>query len=183
MPPKGHLEAFITCPRGRGVAQWEGVAPQNLGPHPKTVWGHNLQHMAPFGALTNGFCMVFQPATLICLTPDPIFGALGPGLGPRRPGGPFWAPKGGPKNITLWRDWSPTRFPRIFCEGNGLCGTQEPFGCTKFPPIPPRGGFYKDFTQIRKYRGPPWAPWWVAYCPFGPMAYCRGRWHGRKPFV
>ena len=29
-------------------------------------------HMAPFGATTNGICMVFQPATLIFSTLDPI---------------------------------------------------------------------------------------------------------------
>ena len=30
----------------------------------------------------------------------------------------------------------------------------------------PREGFYKDFPQIRKASGPPWAHGWVAYCPF-----------------
>ena len=78
----------------------------------------------------------------------------------------LWTQKGGPKNITLWRDWFPTRIPRIFCEGNGLYGTQEPFGWTNFPPNPPRKLFYRDFPQIRKTLGPPWAPWWAAHCPF-----------------
>ena len=57
---------------------------------PEIVFGHNLQHVAPFGATTSGFCMVFQYATLIFSTPDPIFGAPGQGLGPGRPGAPFW---------------------------------------------------------------------------------------------
>ena len=138
---------------------------QNLGPTPEMVSGHNLQHMAPFGALTSGFCMAFDSLTLIFLTPDPIFGALTPHLGPGRARGPLGAENGGPKNMILWKDWSPMRFPGICCEGNGLCGTQEPFGCTNFPPIPPRGGFYKDFPQIRKSSGPPWAPGWVARWP------------------
>ena len=132
------------------------------------VWGHNLQHMAQFGALTNGFCMVFEPATLKFSTLDSILGApsQGQGLGPRRPGDPFGAQNGGPKNITLWRDRSPTRFPRIRCEGNGLYGTQEPFGCTNFPPNPPRGRFYNDFPQTQPKTGPPWALGGPAYCPF-----------------
>ena len=117
------------------------------------VWGHNLQHMAPFEALTSGFCMVFQPATLIFLTLDPIFGAPGQGLGPRRPRGPFRAQKGGPENMILWRDWSPTRFTGICCEGNGFYGTQEPFGCARFPPNTSRQGFYRDFPQTRKFQG------------------------------
>ena len=117
--------------------------------------------------------MVFRYATLIFLTLGPIFGALTPDfgaptphLGPGGPGGPFGAQKGGLKNITLWRDWSPTRFSQIFCEGNGLYGTQEPFGWANFPPNPSREGCYKDFPRTRKFQGAAWAPWWVAYCPF-----------------
>ena len=110
--------------------------------------------------------MVFGFLTLMFLTPDPIFGAPNPRGRPWEAQGPFWAQKGGSKNITLWRDWSATRFPRIFCEGNGLCGTQEPFGCTNFPSIPPRGRLYKNFPQVRKSLWPPWAPGWVAYWSF-----------------
>ena len=154
----------ICCKLWPNLFWWWGA--KIWGPHPKMVWGHNLQHMAPFGATTIRFCMVFQYATLICLTPDPIFGALTPHLGPGRARGPLGAKKGGLKNITLWRDWFPMRFPGIFQEGNGLHGTQEPFGCTNFPPNPPREGFYRDFPRTRKFQGAPWAPGWVAYCPF-----------------
>ena len=104
--------------------------------------------------------------TLMCLTPKPNFGAPTPHLGPGRPGAPFWRQKGGPRNITLWRDRSSTRFPRCFCEGNGWYGTQEPFGCSNFPPNPPRERFCRDFPQTQKSRGAPWAPGWVAHCPF-----------------
>ena len=58
------------------------------------------------------------------------------------------------------------RFPGILCEGNGVYGTQEPFGCGHFLPNPPRERFYWDFPQTRKSQGAPWAPGWVAYCPF-----------------
>ena len=140
--------------------------PKFWPPNPQNRFGHNLQHMAPFGATTGGFCVVFQYATLIFLTPEPIFGAPGPQLGPGRPWALFGTQKGGLKNITLWRDWSPTRFPWIFCEGKGLYGTQEPFGCTNFSLNPLRERFYKDFTQTRKSQGGPWAPGWV------PMGRC-----------
>ena len=48
----------------------------------KMVLGHNLHHMAPFGILEAGFCMVFRPASFWFLvpgshfwTPEPKFGA------------------------------------------------------------------------------------------------------------
>ena len=69
----------------------------SFGPPPPKRFGHNLQHMALFEALTSGFGMVFPYATLIFLTLDPIFGAPGQGLGPGRPGAPFWATTG-PEN-------------------------------------------------------------------------------------
>ena len=53
------------------------------------VFGHNLQHMAPFGMLTIAFCMVFQGATLIFSTPGARFLAPGPDSGP---GPPNWGP-------------------------------------------------------------------------------------------
>ena len=49
---------------------------------PKMVFGHNLHHMAPFGILEAGFCMVFRPASFWFLvpgtrfwTPEPKFGS------------------------------------------------------------------------------------------------------------
>ena len=85
---------------------------------------------------------------------------------PEGPGALFGSKKGPEKHITLWRDRSPTRFPRIFHEGNVLYGTQEPFGCTDFPPNPPKGGFYRGFSQIRKPLGPPGPLWGL------PIALC-----------
>ena len=43
---------------------------------PEMVFGHNLQHMAPFGVLTIAFCMVFQGTTLRFSAPGQI---LAPG--------------------------------------------------------------------------------------------------------
>ena len=149
-----------------------GLPLQFGSPHPKMVLGHNLQHMAPFGATTNGFYMVFQPATLIFSSLDPIFGAPGPGLGARRPGPPFGAKNGGLKNMILWRDWSPPRFDRIFQEGNGFHDTWEPFGCTNFPPNPPREVFYRDSPQTRKFQQAPLGAWWVPYWPFKGAIAC-----------
>ena len=88
-----------------------------LGHHPQNVFGHDLQHMAPFEALTNGFCMIFQAASLICLAQDHIFGGRRTHLGPGRPGSPFFAQKGRPRNMTLWRDRLPTRFSQGFLRG------------------------------------------------------------------
>ena len=156
----------------------------NLGPTPDMVWGYNLQHMAPFGALTSGFCMVFQPATLIFLTPDPILGAPGQGLGPRRPGGPFWAQNGGPENMILWRDWSPMRFPRIFLRGEWFPWYPGTLWVYQFPPKPSQGGVLQGFPPNPKIPGGPLGPLvgcLLSLC--GPLAYCRGRWHGRRPFA
>ena len=138
-----------------------------MRPHPEMV-STTCNLWLRFGATTSAFCMVFQPATLICSTPEPILGAPGLGVGLERPWPLFWAHNGGPRNMILWRDWSPTRFPWIFCEGNGLYGTQEPFGCTNFPPNPPSETLYKEFLQTQKILGPTWA------CGGLPIARCGG---------
>ena len=49
---------------------------------PKMVFGHNLQHMAPFGILSTGFCMVFRHAFFVCSGSGLIFGARDPEFGP-----------------------------------------------------------------------------------------------------
>ena len=56
------------------------------------VFGHNLQHMAPFGISTSGFCMVFRYANLIFSIMDLKFGAPGVLAGP----GTFLGQKRGP---------------------------------------------------------------------------------------
>ena len=43
----------------------------------KMVFGHNLHHMAPFGILEAGFCMVFRPASFWFWVPRTNIGARG----------------------------------------------------------------------------------------------------------
>ena len=96
--------------------------------------------------------MIFRYATLIFLTPDLIFGDPDPRSGSWTGWGPLGAKKGGPKNITLWRDWSPIRFPRIFEEGNGFYPTQV----YQFPPKPSQGELFTGISpEPENSRGPP----------------------------
>ena len=81
-------------PWGRGVAPQQGIYTQNLAPSPKMVLGHNLQHMAPFGIPTSGFCMVFQDGSLIFSTPGPIWGPQDPDLGSGWAEDLFWSKQG-----------------------------------------------------------------------------------------
>ena len=62
---------------------------------PKMVFGHNLQHIAPFGIPTSGFCMVFQYGSLIFSTPGPILGPQDLDLGSGWAGDLFWTKRGG----------------------------------------------------------------------------------------
>ena len=73
---------------------------------PKMVFGHNLQHMAPFGIPTSGFCMVFQYGSLIFSTPGPILGPQDLDLGSGWAGDLLGAKTGARKTC--------------FCAGNGL---------------------------------------------------------------
>ena len=77
---------------------------------PNMVFGHNLQHMAPFGIPTSGFCMVFQYGSLIFSTPEPIFGTPDPRSGSGRvPAGlgTFFAKKRGPEKLDFVVDMVP----------------------------------------------------------------------------
>ena len=101
------------------------------------VFGHNLQHMAPFGVSTTGFCMVFRHATLVCSTPGAIFGTPDPNFGPRLGQGPFLTKNGAWKKMVLWKKWSRMGLHGILQEGNGLYGNY-PGGlwARPFPPKP-----------------------------------------------
>ena len=164
---KGLLQGLWGCPKGKGVApgvlgspRGKGDTFQTWGPHPRIGLGHNLQHVALFGALTGGFCMFFRYAFLIFLTPEPIFGArtphlgaLTPHLGPGRPGGPFGAQKGAPKNITMWRELVPHQFPPKPSQGKVLQG---------FPPNPKiQGASLGPWVGCLLCLCGPLAPWWA----------------------
>ena len=138
------------------------------------VFGHNLQHMAPFGILTTGFCMVFRYAILIFSTTETIFGTPDPNLDPtgfRLGQGPFLAKNGARKKMVFHKKSFPKGFHGDPCRGNGLYGTQEAFGQASFPPNPTRK------PNIR-HTGPPPGPG-----PVGPWVALRGRRHGRRPIV
>ena len=69
-----HAEPTGQCPKRSHMLQVMakcvlGAGPQNLGAHTHNKFGHNLQHMAPFGAMTGGFCMSFRFPVSIFLTP------------------------------------------------------------------------------------------------------------------
>ena len=103
------------------------------------IFGRNLQHMAPFGMPTSGFCMVFQCTTLVFSAPGGHFGIPDPRFGSwRAPAGlgTFFAQKNGLENLILWRKWFPMGFQGDLCEGIGLYGTQEAFGQARFLPNP-----------------------------------------------
>ena len=136
-------------------AQFGGLGPTFLRNSPRNGFGRNLQHMAPFGIPTTGFCMVFQCATLVFSTPGTISGTPDRKFGARLGRGPCWHKNGGQKNMTLWKKWSPMRFHGDLCEGNGLYGTQEAFGQAHFLPNPTRKTFYKDFPISAKIIGHP----------------------------
>ena len=125
-----------------------------------------MQHMAPFGIPTTGFCMVFQCATLVFSTPGTISGTPDRKFGARLGWGPFWHKNGGQKNMTLWKKWSPMRFHGDLCEGNGLYGTLEAFGQARFPPNPTRKSICGVFPISRKN---PWAPLAPGGSPMGPL--------------
>ena len=130
------------------------------------VWGHNLQHMAPFGALTSGFCMVFDSPTLICLTLDHTFWSPDPTSWPRKGPGPFWGPKRGPELI-------PHEVTQDFLRGEWFVWYPGTLWVYRFPPNPSQGRFSEGFPPNPKIQWAPLGPWvgcLLSLC--GPVAYC-----------
>jgi len=113
----------------------------------------NLQHMAPFGIPTAGFCMFFRYATLVFPTPGTISGTPDPKFGPWLGCGPF-RPKTGPGKHDVVEEMVPVRIYGDLCEGIGLYGAQEAFGQGHFPLNPTRKSLYRDSPISRKN---PWA--------------------------
>ena len=75
----------------------------SVGGHPtRNGFGRFLQHMAPFGIPTTGFCMVFQCATSICSALRLIFGPRDLDLGSGCVGDCFFLKNGATKNMGLW---------------------------------------------------------------------------------
>ena len=131
------------------------------------IWGHNLQQMAPFGALTGGFCMVFDSLTLIFLTPDPIFGAPNPRGRPWEARGPFLAQKGGPKKHNCVEGLVPPRgFPAVFKRGMVSMVPRNPLGVPISPQTLPGEGFTRISPKSENPWGPPGPLWGL------PIALC-----------
>ena len=140
------------CPGGRGVAPGAKGSPLGRRGCPKgrerpPILGAQLFTYGSVWAMDWCILHGFSFPDFDMLDPRTNFWSPDPTSWPRKAWVLLGTPKRDPKNIFLWRDWSPTRFPKIFCEGNGFYGTQEPSGCTNFPQNHPRGRFYKDFTQ------------------------------------
>ena len=76
------------------------------------------------------------------------------GSGSWKGGGPLSGSQKGSRKHDFVEGWVPTRFPRIFREGNGFYGTQEPFGCTNYCLNPPGAGFTWIFHKAESSWGP-----------------------------
>ena len=120
-----------------------------------TLFGHNLHHMAPFGILEAGFCMVFRPASSFFFCPGDPFLDLGTKIwtrdleiGPGLARGGFWNKHGGPKNMVLRGDGLQIGDYGISRDPNGLYGTQEAFGRAGLPQNPTRKLFLGDFPYL-----------------------------------
>ena len=80
-------------------------------------FGHNLQHMPPFGIPTGGFCTVFRHANLLFLGSGMIFGHQDPEIGPPDvPAGlgTFWGQKWGPEKDGFAKEMVPQGGSRGF---------------------------------------------------------------------
>ena len=126
------------CPRVRGVApgaEWlpEGVPPKFGAPIPKMVSGHNLQHMAPFGALTGGFCMLFDSPMF---DPGPHFWNPQPQIWVLGGQGPFLGPKRGPEKHNFVEGSVPHEVSQDLLRGEWLVWYSVTLWVYQFPPNP-----------------------------------------------
>ena len=83
--------------------------------------------------------MVFQPATLIFLTPDPIFGAPGQGLGPPEAWAPLLGPKWGPGKHDFVEGSDPHEVSQDFLRGEWFLWYPGTLWVYQFPPKPSQG--------------------------------------------
>ena len=139
--------------------------------------------MAPFGATTSGICMVFRYA-LVFFTLDPFFGAPDPTSWPWEARGPLLGPKSGAEKCDFVEGLVPHEVSRDFLRGEWFLPYPGTLWVWPFPPKPSQGGVLQGFPPNPKIPGAPLGPWvgcLLSLC--GPLAYCRGRWHGRRPFI
>ena len=123
----------------------------------RMVFGHTLQHMAPFGIPTTGFCMVFQHATLIFSTTGPILGPQDLDLGSGWAGDLF-GPKIGPEKAWFrGGNGPPWGFRGIRARGMDCMVPRRPLGKPISPQTLPETHFTGIFPFPGKMPGPPWA--------------------------
>ena len=95
------------------------------------VSGHNLEHMAPFGILTTGFCMVLRCEILICLFLGTIFGTPDPQFRRRWvPAGPvtFLGQRRAPKKMAFHKGSFPKGLHGIRAGGMDRMVPRRPLG-------------------------------------------------------
>ena len=125
------------------------------------VFGHNLQHMAPFGVPTTVFCMVFRHATLVFSTPGAIFGTPIPDLDPGWAGDLF-CPKMGPgKRWGCGRNGPPWGCTGFCKRGMDCMVPRRPLGKAVSPQTP-LDNHLAHFPGFRD----PWPSMVDPYCPF-----------------
>ena len=115
------------------------------------VFGHNLQHMAPFGISTSGFCMVFRYANLICSTTDLKFGAPGVPAG----WGPFFQQRWGPEKHDFVKEIVPHGVWGESVRGVWIVWYPGDLWAGPFPPKPSQKIILQGFPHFPKN---PWAP-------------------------
>ena len=116
--------------------------------------------------------MVFQYATLICVTLEPIFGAPNPTSWPRKAQGPFWGLKTGPKQFNFVEGLVPHEVSQDFLRGEWFVWYPGTLWVYQFPPKPSQGKVLQGFSPNPKIQGPPLGPWvggLLSLC--GPLAY------------
>ena len=153
------------------MCPWLGLAcPKML---PNMFFGHNLHHVAPFGILEAGFCMVFRRASFCCLVPGTHFWTPEPKFGPRIwKLGPGWAGEVLGSKMGTRKTW--------FCEGMvskldimGFPATRmdcmvprRPLGKPVSPKTPLKNGSPRLFPISGNLGKVPLSPLWISYLPF-----------------
>ena len=135
------------------------------------VFGHNLQHMAPFGIPTTGFGTVFRHAHLLFSGSGVIFGPRDAEFGPPDvPAGlgTFLGQKWGPEKDGFAQEMVPQGVSRGSVQGEWIVWYPGGLWAGQFPPKP----YQKKIIRHTGPPGPgplgPWGPWWPYTTPDQP---------------
>ena len=139
---------------GRGVAPGQGDTPKFGYPPQKQIW----LELATYGyvwGIDQWILHGFSIRNFDIFYPGPHFWSPNPTSWPRKARGPFGAQKGDPKNITLWRVWSSTRFPWFVLRGEWFVWYPGTFWVYQFPPEPSQKMVLQGFSPNLKIPGGP----------------------------